>query len=119
MTVSSPRVLLQAEGLVLLAASLTAWWALDGGWTWFALFLLAPDVCFLALLVNRRAGVVSYNLVHSMVGPLLLACAAILAAERLAALAALVWLAHIGLDRLLGFGLKYTFDRGDTHFGRL
>lgn len=31
----------------------------------------------------------------------------------------LVWLAHIGLDRLLGYGLKYRDHFQHTHLGRL
>ena len=30
---------------------------------------------------------------------------------------ALVWLAHIGLDRLLGMGLKYNDRFAHTHLG--
>lgn len=31
----------------------------------------------------------------------------------------LIWLAHIGMDRMLGYGLKYPTDFKDTHLGRL
>ena len=119
MTRSLPGLLLRLEGAALLAASLVAWWALGGGWGWFVLLLLAPDLCFLALFAGRRVAVVAYNVAHSTVGPLLLLGVAVVAAERFAGLAALVWLAHIGLDRMVGFGLKYSMDRGDTHFRRL
>jgi hypothetical protein len=29
----------------------------------------------------------------------------------------LIWLAHIGADRGLGYGLKYATAFGDTHLG--
>ncbi len=32
---------------------------------------------------------------------------------------ALIWLAHIGADRLLGYGLKYPAGFGFTHLGRV
>jgi len=32
---------------------------------------------------------------------------------------ALIWFAHIGIDRALGYGLKYTSGFKDTHLGRL
>lgn len=117
--VSLPRVLLQAEGAALLAAAVILYWALGGPWwVWLAL-LLAPDVCFVAFLAGRQAGTRAYNAVHTTVGPLLLGAAAVLAAERAPALVALIWLAHIGMDRVLGFGLKYPGDVKDTHFRRL
>jgi hypothetical protein len=32
---------------------------------------------------------------------------------------ALIWLAHIGIDRALGYGLKYASGFGFTHLGRI
>jgi hypothetical protein len=32
---------------------------------------------------------------------------------------ALIWLAHIGFDRALGYGLKYKAGFGFTHLGRI
>jgi hypothetical protein len=32
---------------------------------------------------------------------------------------ALIWLAHIGIDRALGYGLKYVAGFGFTHLGRI
>ena len=31
----------------------------------------------------------------------------------------LIWFAHIGFDRMMGFGLKYPTRFGDTHLGRI
>jgi hypothetical protein len=32
---------------------------------------------------------------------------------------AMIWLAHIGIDRALGYGLKYSAGFGFTHLGRI
>ena len=32
---------------------------------------------------------------------------------------AMIWLAHIGFDRALGYGLKYSAGFGFTHLGRI
>jgi hypothetical protein len=32
---------------------------------------------------------------------------------------ALVWFAHIGLDRMLGYGLKHPSGFRETHLGRI
>ncbi|MEX0691803.1 MAG: DUF4260 family protein [Gemmatimonadales bacterium] len=96
----------RVEGAAILVASVAAYWVLEASWGMFWLFLLAPDVCFVACAVSKRVGAMAYNLAHTLAGPLLLGGMAMVVAERGLALAVLIWLAHIGLDRTLGFGLK-------------
>lgn len=40
-------------------------------------------------------------------------------AEPLVLSIAMIWLAHIGIDRALGYGLKYSRGFGFTHLGRI
>jgi len=96
----------RVEGAAILGASVAAYWVLEASWGMFWLFLLAPDVCFVAYASGKRVGAMAYNLAHTLAGPLLLGGMAMVVAERGMALAALIWLAHIGVDRALGFGLK-------------
>jgi hypothetical protein len=65
-------------------------------------------------LANPRAGAVLYNAVHTYIGPLLLAAYA-RAAGSVCWNLALIWIAHVAFDRLLGFGLKYASAFKDTH----
>jgi Domain of unknown function (DUF4260) len=90
-----------------------------GPWWGFVAAFLLPDLSMLAYLANPRAGAIAYNLVHTTVLPLVLAVAAAALGARGAGLASLIWLAHIGLDRTLGFGLKYPEGFKPTHLGRL
>lgn len=89
----------------------------DIHWLLFAALLLLPDVSFGAYLVGPRAGALAYNVMHSYSGPLLLAVA-FLATGRPPVIP-LIWGAHIGFDRLLGYGLKYSRAFGDTHLGMI
>jgi len=83
-----------------------------------ALFL-APDVSFLAYLGGPRTGSIGYNLAHTLVAPCLLGAAGLhWPAPHLLGLA-LIWAAHIGFDRFLGYGLKYGEGFGYTHLGRV
>lgn len=66
-------------------------------------------------LAGPRVGAVSYNLAHSYVGPVVLGVSA--ATHPVGLHLALIWAAHIGFDRLLGYGLKYPRAFGDTHLG--
>jgi uncharacterized protein DUF4260 len=113
------RTLLRTEGLALFCAA-TALYALSGAsWGLFVVLFLVPDLSFLAYLAGPRAGAVAYNALHATVGPLLLALASIVLPWSMARPLALIWLAHIGIDRALGYGLKYTSGFGFTHLGRI
>lgn len=110
----NPRPLLHLEGATVLALSLYAYQSQHASWGLFALLLLVPDLSMLGYLLNARAGAQAYNAVHTYTGPLLLALYSV--AARPAVLPfALIWLAHIGMDRMLGYGLKYPTHFKDTH----
>ena len=81
----------------------------------FALLFLVPDVSMMGYLANVRAGAVIYNAIHTYVGPLLLAGYSVGTAQHTPLLLSLIWIAHIALDRMLGFGLKYPTGFKDTH----
>jgi hypothetical protein len=114
-----PRALLRLEGAVLLVAACLGYAQLGGGWGWFAALFLVPDLSMLGYLGGPRGGAAAYNLAHSYVTPALLALLSVLLAVPALSLGALIWVAHIGFDRMLGYGLKYGTAFGDTHLGRV
>ncbi len=115
-----PRVLLHAEGLAVLALSIFFYWRFtDGTWWLFALLLLAPDAAMLPYIVNKNWGTASYNIAHTYVLPIVLALAALLLSWQTGIALALIWAAHIGMDRTVGYGLKYSTAFKDTHLGRV
>ena len=104
----APRRWLVLEGLVLLAGALIAFGALGQPWWLVPAAILAPDIAMTGYLVGTRPGAHLYNLTHATPLPAVMLGAGYWQANRLVMALALVWLAHIGLDRLLGMGLKYT-----------
>jgi len=110
-----PRWLLHLEGALIFALTLYFYRAGHFSWGRFALLFLAPDLFMLGYLVNVKWGAASYNLVHTLSGSILLLLASYLAPAPQLAPFALVWLAHIGFDRMLGYGLKYPTQFKDTH----
>ena len=114
-----PRWLLHAEGAVLLASSVAGFTTLGGNWWLFAVLLLAPDLSALGYLVNPRFGAACYNVFHTVVLPAFLLAAGIVSPNPLLISLALIWFAHLGLDRLVGFGLKYPTKFQDTHLQRV
>ena len=113
------RIMLRAESLCVLAVALYLYARHGAGWDTFALFFLAPDLSFLGYLAGPRVGALCYNAAHSYIGAL--ACFALGAtlASTVFVAAALIWCAHIGFDRALGYGLKYVDGFGHTHLGHI
>jgi hypothetical protein len=112
-------LLLRVEGLTVLAAAVASYAFVGGSWSLFALLLLAPDLAMIGYRFGPVVGAAAYNAVHTYLAPAALGAAGLaLGAPTLQALA-LIWIAHIGLDRALGYGLKYSTGFGDTHLGRI
>lgn len=118
-SLTRPAVLLRVEGAVLLALSVL-FYSLGGmSWALFLLLALAPDLSMLGYLKGSRVGALSYNLGHTYLPPAILVAFGVLAGRPLYVSLGLIWFAHIGFDRMMGFGLKYPTGFGDTHLGRI
>lgn len=113
------RLLLRLEGVALLLVAMAAYARFGGEWSFFALTFLLPDLALLAYLAGPRAGAAVYNATHSLVVPAVLLALGLAADLSPAFDLALVWAAHIGLDRALGYGLKYARGFAHTHLGQL
>jgi len=114
-----PRLLLGSEGAAVAAAATILYF--DGGHPWwlFVALALAPDLAMLGYLAGARAGAVAYDLAHTYALPVPLAVAGVLAGADTAVAVPLVWLVHVGVDRALGYGLKYPTAFRDTHLQRV
>ena len=115
---TKPKILLRIEGAFDLALSLIFFETIQGNWLLFILLLLVPDLAMLGYLRGARFGTVCYNLAHTLVGPFLIVAYGYLTKSLWLLPYALIWTAHIGLDRMLGFGLKYPTRFADTHLGK-
>lgn len=110
-----PGFILRIEAVIVLAGALWAYARLPSTWWLFPVLFLAPDLSMLGYARGPRRGAAIYNAVHTYAAPALLAFAGLAAPWLLPAAAA--WVAHIALDRVLGFGLKHPSAFGDTHLG--
>jgi hypothetical protein len=113
------RILLRLEGLALFAGMTALYAAWGGSWTVYLLLFLVPDLSFLAYLSDAKFGALVYNAAHSYMAPVTLMTLGFGFASPLTLSIALIWLAHIGIDRALGYGLKYSTGFGFTHLGRI
>ncbi len=114
-----PSILLRLEGLLVFIAALIGYTRLDGSWILFALLILAPDVSMLGYLKGVKLGAFTYNAAHTYILPAILFVVSYFAGFDLGLALAIIWIAHIGIDRCLGFGLKYPTEFKDTHLQRL
>jgi Domain of unknown function (DUF4260) len=114
-----PSLLLRLEGLAVAGGALALYAHGDYGWWWLVVLALAPDLSFVAYVAGPRVGAVAYNLAHTTVGPILLGVVGVVGDARGVVRLALIWLVHIGVDRLLGYGLKYPTAFKDTHLQRV
>jgi hypothetical protein len=111
--------LLRLEWLAVFAASLVAYGLLHFSWLWFVVLILAPDLSMLGYLAGPRVGAFCYNLVHTLLAPAVLALIGWWLGPLWLTALALILLAHIAIDRALGYGLKHASGFKDTHLGRI
>jgi hypothetical protein len=114
-----PRLLLHAEGAVVAIAAIALYF--DAGYAWWLLLVLAlaPDLSLVGYLAGPRLGAIAYDAAHTEMFPVALAAFGVLAGADLAVQLGLIWLTHIGVDRAIGYGLKYPSAFRDTHLQRV
>jgi hypothetical protein len=115
----SPKPLLHLEGFLVLIGACMAYRHLGGSWVMFAALFLAPDLFMLGYLGGTRTGALIYNFGHTYVTVAIVGLIAFLVHVPLLIQVSAIWVAHIGFDRLLGYGLKYETSFKDTHLGKV
>lgn len=118
-TTGGVRLVLRLEGLCVLIAASVAYSKFGFGWGTFALFFFTPDLSFLGYLAGPKVGASSYNVAHSYIGAVACLASSFVAPAPMLLCTGLIWCAHIGFDRALGYGLKYSEGFGFTHLGRI
>jgi hypothetical protein len=113
------RTLLRLEGIALFVGMTLLYYVWDGSWWVYVLLFFVPDLSFAAYLSGPRFGALVYNAAHSYLAPMAMMTGGFATASPLLLSIAMIWLAHIGFDRALGYGLKYASGFGFTHLGRI
>ena len=116
---SSVTLLLRLEGLAVAAIAALLYARMGSNWWLFAALWLVPDLSMIGYLAGPCQGARAYNAIHSYLAPLILAFSALLLHRSVLLPYALIWINHIGVDRAMGYGLKFRQGFGFTHLGRL
>ncbi|HDR4422007.1 TPA: DUF4260 domain-containing protein [Bacillus cereus] len=107
------------EGLVVFLATIYVYSIYEFSWIIFLVFLLAPDLSMLAYGINNHVGAKIYNIFHTYNISIVIAIIGVYFKIDTVIMIGLIWTAHIGMDRMCGYGLKYETDFKDTHIQRL
>lgn len=84
----------------------------------FIVLLFAPDISMIGYLLNNKIGAILYNIIHTYSLSVGVVICGLLLNETILAIG-LIWSAHIGMDRMFGYGLKYPTEFKDTHLDRV
>jgi hypothetical protein len=112
-------MLLRAEGAAVAATAIVLYFHADYPWWLFVVLVLAPDLSGLGYLAGSSIGAAAYDAAHTYVFPVVLAAIGVIADAEIAIQVGLIWLTHIGVDRAIGYGLKYPTGFKDTHLQRV
>ncbi|WP_421723932.1 DUF4260 domain-containing protein [Bauldia sp.] len=115
----SIRTLLRLEGLALLVASVVGYALIGSSWWLFAILFLAPDLTFVAFSFGPRVGAIAYDAAHTTIGPAIAIVIGLVVGVDILVAVGLIWTAHIGMDRAIGYGLRYPASFQHTHLGRV
>ncbi|MER1957009.1 MAG: DUF4260 domain-containing protein [Solibacillus sp.] len=113
------KTILHIEYGLAFLVTLLIYWQFDFSWWLFIVLLFAPDLTMIGYAINHSIGASIYNIGHSLVIPIILLGAAIVFALNLLFMISCIWLAHIFMDRCLGYGLKYKQGFTETHMQRV
>jgi hypothetical protein len=114
-----PRVLLRAEGVAVAIAAIALYFHAGYPWWLFLALILAPDLSMVGYVAGPATGAATYDAAHTYALPVVLAAIGVVADADVAVQVGLIWLAHIGVDRAIGYGLKYPTGFKDTHLQRV
>ena len=113
------RPWLRAEGAATFAAGLAGFLSLGLPWWAFLLLLLLPDVSAVGYLRGPRVGAIVYNVAHDLATGVAVAGLGLAVGSVPLAAAGAILVAHSGMDRLAGYGLKLPDAFQSTHLGRI
>jgi uncharacterized membrane protein len=116
---SMPSIFLRVEGTAIFLGAILAYAQQGASGLLFIALLFVPDVSMLGYVANKQLGALVYNIGHQIALPLMLIGVGVVASTPLAIQIGLIWIAHIGMDRIVGYGFKYASAFKETHMQRV
>jgi Domain of unknown function (DUF4260) len=114
-----PRILLHVEGFAVAVAAIALYFHADYPWWLLLALALAPDLSMVGYLAGSTIGAAVYDAAHTYALPVALGAVGLIVDAETAVQLGLIWLTHIGVDRAVGYGLKYPSGFKETHLQRV
>ena len=111
--------IIKIEEIAMFGLSIYLFNQLDYDWWWYLALILTPDFSMLGYLINTRVGAISYNIIHHKALAILVLIIGWYVKNPEIEFAGIILFGHSSLDRLFGYGLKYSDDFKHTHLGWL
>jgi hypothetical protein len=113
------KYLLKSEEVLIFALSLYVFHLFHFSWTWYFVFILMPDLSMLGYLINPRIGAHAYNFVHHKGLAVIVFITGMYLMNRELQFAGITLFSHSSMDRVFGYGLKFSDDFKNTHLGKI
>ncbi|WP_370088246.1 DUF4260 domain-containing protein [Ekhidna sp.] len=113
------KSLIKLEELMMFLLSIYLFFFLDYAWWVYLALILTPDIGMLGYLINTRIGASTYNLFHHKGVAILVGFAGFWWMMPELQLAGIILFGHASMDRIFGYGLKYSDNFKHTHLGNL
>ena len=113
------KYILKTEEGLLFLASLYLFHTLGFSWTWYFVFILVPDLSMLGYLANPKLGAYLYNFVHHKGLAIILFLSGTIFQVTELQFAGVLLFSHSSMDRIFGYGLKFTDSFHNTHLGKI
>lgn len=111
------KIVTQLEEVGLFLFSIYMFSRLPYPWWYFPVLFFVPDVAMLAYLAGPRIGAYVYNFIHHRAISLACYVAGMLFGLPALGLAGVILFSHSTMDRVFGYGLKFTDSFNHTHLG--
>jgi hypothetical protein len=113
------KTILKLEDIAELTLSIFLFAQLDFAWWYYPALLLLPDLSMIGYLVNTRIGAALYNVFHHKGLGIAIGMIGFLLSNQALMLAGVILFGHSAMDRVFGYGLKYSDDFKNTHLGKI
>jgi hypothetical protein len=88
-------------------------------WWWYLALILIPDIGMLGYIVGNKVGAITYNLFHHKAIAIVMLCLGWYLSNEWIELTGIILFGHSSMDRIMGYGLKYSDSFHHTHLGWL
>lgn len=113
------KYVIKLEELVMLALSIFALNYLQVSWWYYLILFVGPDISMLGYVFGNKIGAACYNIFHHKGIALIVLLLGIIYTDLFLQVTGIILFGHSSMDRMFGYGLKYSKGFTFTHLGAI